>query len=91
MADPSAFSHCVFALAKAHGPEGHFIQLRDLWIYNLGWMNEQEKSRQINLIARTFNILRDKVAVLACKDTKFTNKERPQQFNVTEASRGWDS
>ena len=50
-------------------------------------MNEQENSRQINLIARTFNILRDKVAVLACKDTRFTSKERPQQFNVAETTR----
>ena len=41
-------------------------------------MNEQENSRQINLIARTFNILRDKVAVLACKDTRFTSEKRKQ-------------
>ena len=51
-------------------------------------MNEQEKSRQINLIARTFSILRDKVVVLACKDTRFTSKEKPQQVNVTETSGG---
>lgn len=51
-------------------------------------MNEQEQSRQINLIARTFNILMDKVAVLACKDTRLTSKERPQKVNVTETSGG---